>query len=279
MTETAEPQTTEPGTEAEPPPLVELEGIYKAFGDAPVLEGVDLEVPSGKVLTILGGSGSGKSVMLKHMIGLLRPDRGRVRVEGHDVTGFSEREWFDVRKRIGYVFQGAALFDSLSVYENVAYPLREHLDFCEGQVAERVESCLESVGLEGVGPKMPAELSGGMRKRVGVARAIALRPQAILYDEPTTGLDPANSRRIGRLITQLQEEMHVTSVVVTHEIELCLAVSDRIVLLDRGKIRVEATVDEFRASTTPAVRSFLGSSDGRQVRGSTARVGGGSHGG
>jgi phospholipid/cholesterol/gamma-HCH transport system ATP-binding protein len=172
-----------------------------------------------------------------------------------------------VRQHIGYVFQGAALFDSLTVYENVAYPLREHRSFdTEAEVALRVESCLESVGLEGVGPKMPAELSGGMRKRVGVARAIALRPRAIFYDEPTTGLDPANSRRIGRLIRGLQEELNVTSVVVTHEIELCMSVSDRIVLLDRGQLRVEASVEEFRASNAPEVQAFLGNGVGDRER-------------
>jgi phospholipid/cholesterol/gamma-HCH transport system ATP-binding protein len=259
-------------------PFVELVGVHKAFAGVPVLEGVDLRAARGKVLTILGGSGSGKSVMLKHMIGLLRPDAGSVFVEGVDVTAFAERQWFEVRRRIGYVFQGSALFDSISVYENVAYPLREHLKLSEAEVAERVEGCLESVGLAGVGPKMPAELSGGMRKRVGVARAIALRPQAILYDEPTTGLDPANSRRIGQLILRLQDELNVTSVVVTHEIELCLAVSDRIVLLERGQLQVEASVEEFRVSTAPEVLAFLGHGDGGRAP-RVAASEGGSHAG
>jgi phospholipid/cholesterol/gamma-HCH transport system ATP-binding protein len=259
-------------------PFVALDGIHKSFGGVPVLNGVDLAATRGKVLTILGGSGSGKSVMLKHMIGLLRPDAGRVFVEGQDVTAFSERDWFEVRKRIGYVFQGAALFDSLSVFENIAYPLREHLKLREDEMVERVEVCLEAVGLEGVGPKMPSELSGGMRKRVGVARAIALRPQAILYDEPTTGLDPANSRRIGQLIVRLQADLNVTSVVVTHEIELCMAVSDRIVLLDRGQLQIDATVDEFRTSAAPEVMAFLGESDARREGGVVNR-GGGSHAG
>jgi phospholipid/cholesterol/gamma-HCH transport system ATP-binding protein len=253
--------------------FIELVGVHKAFAGVPVLEGVDLAATRGHVLTILGGSGSGKSVLLKHMIGLLRPDAGSVFVEGRDVTGFSEREWFEVRRRIGYVFQGSALFDSLSVFENVAYPLREHLKLREDEMTERVEACLLSVGLEGVGSKMPAELSGGMRKRVAVARAIALRPQAILYDEPTTGLDPANSRRIGQLILRLQSELNVTSVVVTHEIELCLAVSDRIVLLDRGQLRIEANVEEFRSSTAPEVLAFLGKSDDPRERSLAGREG------
>ncbi|MCH7869280.1 MAG: ABC transporter ATP-binding protein [Myxococcales bacterium] len=253
--------------------FIELAGVHKSFNGVPVLEGVDLSVARGEVLTILGGSGSGKSVMLKHMIGLLQPDAGSVFVEGRDVTRFSEREWFEVRRRIGYVFQGSALFDSISVYENVAYPLREHLRLREDEVAEQVESCLESVGLEGVGPMMPSELSGGMRKRVAVARAIALQPQAIFYDEPTTGLDPANSRRIGQLILRLQAELNVTSIVVTHEIELCFSVSDRIVLLDRGQLQVEATVAEFRTSTAPEVLAFLGESDGRRESDPEAREG------
>lgn len=251
-------QATPTQTDVENAPFVELSEIHKSFGTLKVLDGVNLVVQRGQVLTILGGSGSGKSVMLKHMIGLLRPDSGKVFFEGRDVTNYNEREWFEVRKRIGYVFQGAALFDSLSVYENIAYPLREHLDWKENQIAERVASCLASVGLEGIESKMPAELSGGMRKRVGVARAIALHPHAIFYDEPTTGLDPANSRRIGELILQLQRDLNVTSVVVTHDIDLCLAISDRVVVLDHGQIRVDASLEEFRESTAPELQALLG---------------------
>jgi phospholipid/cholesterol/gamma-HCH transport system ATP-binding protein len=246
--------------------FVALRGVRKAFGALQVLDGIDLDVQHGRVLTILGGSGSGKSVMLKHMIGLLRPDSGSVWVEGRDVTHLGERELFPVRRRIGYVFQGAALFDSLSVYENVAYPLREHLDWSEPEIAQRVAESLESVGLPGVEEKMPAELSGGMRKRVGVARAISLRPTAILYDEPTTGLDPANSRRIGQLISRLQRELNMTSVVVTHEIELCLAVSDRIVLLSDGRLAIDTDVESFKTSDAPEVKSFLGIADGQLER-------------
>jgi phospholipid/cholesterol/gamma-HCH transport system ATP-binding protein len=244
-------------------PFIALRDIRKEFSGLQVLAGIDLEVAHGKVLTILGGSGSGKSVMLKLMIGLLRPDSGSVWVNGRDVTHLSERELFSVRRQIGYVFQGSALFDSLSVFENIAYPLREHLDWSQGEIADRVEESLESVGLSGIGAKMPAELSGGMRKRVAVARAISLRPQAILYDEPTTGLDPANSRRIGLLISKLQQELNVTSVVVTHEIELCLAVSDRIVLLSNGKLAIDTDVDAFSRSDEPEVHEFLGT--GQQI--------------
>ncbi len=238
-------------------PLIELQGVCKAFREVPVLKGVDLHVHEGETLTILGGSGSGKSVCLKHMVGLLRADAGRVRVMGDDITRYDERSLIEVRKALSMVFQSAALFDSLSVYENVAYPLREHRKWDEERIAHRVATCLESVGLAGCEPLMPAELSGGMRKRVGVARGIALEPRAILYDEPTTGLDPSNRRRIAELIRELQQRLHVTSVVVTHELDLCFAVSDRVALLKDGRIAAEGTADAIRLSSDPIVRAFL----------------------
>lgn len=238
-------------------PVIELHGVRKAFRGEPVLRGVDLAVAAGETFTILGGSGSGKSVCLKHMIGLLEADAGQVRIHGRDVTHLSERGWVEERKRFGMVFQGAALFDSLSVYENVAYPIREHRRDSEATLRDRVRACLAAVGLVGTEELVPAELSGGMRKRVGVARAIALEPSVILYDEPTTGLDPANSRRIGRLIRQLQEQLGVTSVVVTHEMDLCHAVSDRIALLRDGRIVVEGAAAELADDRHPEMREFL----------------------
>jgi phospholipid/cholesterol/gamma-HCH transport system ATP-binding protein len=237
--------------------VIELENVHKAFHHHPVLRGVDLEVREGETFTILGGSGSGKSVCLKHMIGLMRPDRGRVRVLGTDITELPEHRMVDVRKSVSMVFQSAALFDSLTVFENVAYPLREHMRWTEEKIGERVAEALGAVGLSGVEQKMPAELSGGMRKRVGVARGVALGPRVILYDEPTTGLDPANQRRIGELIRGLQELLHVTSVVVTHELELCFAISDRVALLKDGRIAAQGPADEMRASQHPDVRAFL----------------------
>lgn len=234
-----------------------LEGIHKSFGGNPVLRGVDLSVERGEVFTLLGGSGSGKSVLLKHVIGLLKPDRGRVRVEERDVTDLRESEWVDVRTQIGFVFQGAALFDSLSVKGNVAYALREHRQWDEAAVDARVAKCLAAVGLPGIESQMPAELSGGMRKRVGVARAIALEPRAILYDEPTTGLDPSNSRRIGQLIRTLQQSLGVTSMVVTHDLDLCFEVSDRVALLKGGVLAAQGTVEELRRSDADDVREFL----------------------
>ena len=217
-------------------PAIELRGVHKAFRGKPVLRGLDLEIRRGEIFTILGGSGSGKSVCLKHMIGLLRPDAGSVWVEGRDITPLREEALVEVRRNVSMVFQSAALFDSLTVYENVAYPLREHRAWDEPRIAARVGECLEAVGLPGVEGLMPAELSGGMRKRVGVARGIALEPRILLYDEPTTGLDPANQRRIGELIQALRQRLGVTSVIVTHELELCFAISDRVALLKGGRI-------------------------------------------
>ncbi|RIL03479.1 MAG: ABC transporter ATP-binding protein [Proteobacteria bacterium] len=242
---------------AAPDLAVELCGVHKAFHGKPVLRGVDLAIARGETFTILGGSGSGKSVCLKHVIGLLRPDRGRIAVLGTDVGRLRETEWVAIRRRCGMVFQGAALFDSLSVHENVAYPLRQHQDLPEPRVRARVAECLEAVGLPGVEAMLPAELSGGMRKRVGVARAIALEPELVLYDEPTTGLDPANARRIAELIAELNRRLHVTSVVVTHDLDLCFAVSDRLGLLKGGRIAACGSVDEMRASEHPDVRAFF----------------------
>jgi len=239
--------------------------VRKAFHGQAVLRGLELGVRRGETLTILGGSGAGKSVCLKHMIGLLSPDAGRIWVLGSEVTRLRESAWVPIRRRCGVVFQGSALFDSLSVFENVAYPLREHLDLAEDEIARRVDGCLSAVGLPGpeVAARLPEELSGGMRKRVGVARAIALEPELVFYDEPTTGLDPANARRIGELIGELARRLRVTSVVVTHDLELCFAVSDRIALLAAGRIAAEGSVDEMRASQHPAVRAFLeGSHEG-----------------
>ena len=241
---------------------IECRELHKAFGGRPVLRGVSLDIREGETYTILGGSGSGKSVCLKHMIGLLRPDAGQVFVFGSEVSRLSERELVAVRKNIGMVFQGAALFDSLSVFENVAYPLREHWDADEEQIRERVRSCLASVGMPGIEELVPSELSGGMRKRIGVARAIALQPRIILYDEPTTGLDPANSRRIGHLIKDLQQRLEVTSVVVTHDMPLCHEISDRVALLRGGRFVLEVGGDELADLDHPELREFLeGSGD------------------
>lgn len=238
-------------------PLLELRDVYKSFGRNHVLRGVDLAIHPGEIFTILGGSGSGKSVCLKHMIRLFEPDRGRIFAFGEDVTHVGERALVEVRKNASMIFQSGALFDSLSVSENIAYPLREHRRWSEDRIAERVHECLDAVGLPGVEKVMPAELSGGMRKRVGVARGIALEPAAILYDEPTTGLDPANQRRIGELIVSLQQRLGITSVVVTHELDLCFSISDRVGLLKRGRITAMGRAEEIRNSEDRDVVAFL----------------------
>ncbi|MBM4383998.1 MAG: ABC transporter ATP-binding protein [Deltaproteobacteria bacterium] len=242
-------------------PAIELRGVTKAFAGKPVLRGVDLSIGAGETTVILGGSGSGKSVCMKHMIGLLRADAGVIRVLGRDVTRISERAWVEVRRDFGMVFQSAALFDSLSVYENVAYTIREHERWDEERVGERVAWCLDNVGLTGAEKLLPAELSGGMRKRVGVARAIALAPKIILYDEPTTGLDPANSRRVGELIQRLQRELSVTSVVVTHDLELAFAIADRVALLKLGRIVVDGPAQSVRGSGNADLREFIEGAD------------------
>jgi len=217
-------------------PVIRFRDVSKRFGPLSVLDGMDLDIQPGETFSILGGSGIGKSVSLRLMIGLLRADAGSVELHGRDVTRLNERDWTDVRRDFGMVFQGGALFDSLTVYENLAYQLREHASLAESEIARIVAEKLALVGLEGIEEKLPAELSGGMRKRVAVARAVVMNPRVVLYDEPTTGLDPANSKRIGELIRSLQTRLQVTSVVVTHDIPLCFAVSDRIGLLHGGRL-------------------------------------------
>ena len=251
-----------------PEPEVDLQWYQDTFGGVRMnlrgrLDGilypgnVWILIQRGETFSILGGSGTGKSVTVRLMIGLLRPDRGRVRIDGRDVTALGERDWIELRTGCGMVFQGSALFDSLSVLNNVAFPLREHTDLDEAAIAERVRDRLALVGLEGIEDQLPDQLSGGMRKRVAVARAIAMDPQIILYDEPTTGLDPANSRRIAELIRSLQERLQVTSVVVTHDMPLCFNVSDRIGLLHEGKLVQVDTPEGLRTAPGPEAREFL----------------------
>ena len=237
--------------------VIELRDVCKAFDGKEVLRSVNLSIRRGETFTILGGSGSGKSVTVKLMIGLFCPDAGDVLIQGRSVTDLEERDWISLRSSFGMVFQGAALFDSLNVYENVAYPLREHTQMSEAEIGARVSQKLALVGLEDVELKLPAELSGGMRKRVAVARAVAMDPEILLYDEPTTGLDPTNSRRIGQLILDLQRRTGVTSVVVTHDLPLCFAVSNRVGLLHEGELRAIETPEELREDDDPVVRDFL----------------------
>ena len=239
--------------------MIEYLDVYKAF-DLPVLSGVSLRVESGETLALIGPSGTGKSVLLKTTIGLIIPDRGDVRIDGESVLGADRDGLERIRRKAGYVFQYAALFDSMNVYENIKLGLRDSdlKRLADTEVLARVCQALEDVNLDPfqVLRKLPAELSGGMRKRVGLARAIVGRPDILLYDEPVTGLDPVNAAAVERLITQIRERMHVTSIIVTHNIEGALEVSDRIVLLDRGKLRFVGTPAEFRASNDELVHAF-----------------------
>lgn len=241
-----------------PEPIIEFDGVDKAFGTHVVYRGMDLSVFEGETISIIGGSGSGKSVCLKMMIGLLRPDAGQVRFRGENVPRMDTEGLRQVRRRVAYVFQGGALFDSMTVEDNVAYALREHTDMSYAQIRERVTECLALVGLsERLLELMPANLSGGMRKRVALARSIAIQPEVILYDEPTTGLDPRNITNIGEMIMKLQRELHVTSVVVTHEMPIAFDVADRVAMLHDKRFPFVAPPDELAASPEPAVRDFV----------------------
>src|ERR671925_1877334 len=239
-------------------PVVDVAELRKAFDRAEVLRGVSFRLDKGETLVVMGGSGSGKTVLLRHVAGLVRPDSGEVRVFDINIERLSEEELLPIRRRMGYVFQGAALFDSLSVYENVAFPLREHPDLDEPEIRRRVLHVLSLVGLgEDVLPKLPSELSGGMRKRVGIARALVIEPEMLLFDEPTAGLDPTNSRMVGELISKLKDGVCDTCVVVTHDIELARTVADRVAILMDGRFAVLGPVDEVMNSSDPVVQAFL----------------------
>ena len=237
--------------------LIEFRKVQKAFGPKVVYESLDLDIREGEALTIIGGSGMGKSVMLKLLIGLLSTDDGTITFDGEVINQLPEREMTKVRRRIGMLFQGAALFDSMSVRDNIAYPMREHLRPTEKEIDERVAECLADVGLPGIEHDWPASLSTGMRKRVGLARAMALRPEVLLYDEPTTGLDPIAVEHINHLIVELNDRYRVTTVVVTHDMPSAFQVSDRIAMIDRGYVIFEGAPEEIRYSADERVRDFI----------------------
>lgn len=246
------------GAPATAAPAVSLEGVWKAFDGVPVLRGLDLGIPRGSTVTVMGGSGSGKTVLLRLTAGLIKPDRGRIQMLGVDTTPLREEALLPLRRRMGFVFQGAALFDSLTVYENVAYPLREHASLPEAEVADRVHRLLARVGLRDVDGKLPAELSGGMRKRVGIARALVLGPELVLYDEPTAGLDPTNARLITELVESLRAEgASETAMVVTHALEFARTVSDWIAVLIDGRIAEIGPAEAILHSSQPEVQAFL----------------------
>ncbi len=243
--------------------MIRLRGLRKKLGRKQVLDGLDLDIPTGITLVIMGRSGTGKSVLLKHIIGLMQPDQGTVEVDGETMTGLKEAELNQVRKKFGMLFQGSALFDSLTVGENIALPMREHTKLEEAEILRRTRERLVWVGLGDVEDLKPASLSGGMRKRVGLARAIAMDPAYILYDEPTTGLDPIMSDVINRLIRSLQKRIGVTSIVVTHDLQCAWHVGDHIALLHDGRVAWTGTPQEARETPDPMVRQFIeGSSEG-----------------
>jgi phospholipid/cholesterol/gamma-HCH transport system ATP-binding protein len=236
---------------------IEIKDVYKSFGPKKVLQGFSLQVQEGETLSIIGGSGAGKSVTLKHILGLIAPDKGEVWVDGLDVHRLEREALYELRRKVGYVFQFAALFDSMTIGDNVAMGLRRIPGMTEDEIQARVSDCLRRVDLHGVEKLFPNELSGGMQKRAGLARAIATQPKYILYDEPTTGLDPATVTVIDRLIMRMADELGATGVVITHDMESAYRISDRIAMLHQGRVRIVGTPEEIRTSDDPVVKGFI----------------------
>ena len=244
--------------------MIAVRGLEKAIGPQQILRGVDLDVAKGETLVIIGRSGGGKSVLLKHLIGLMHPDAGEIWIDGVNIIELSERKLAAIRRKVGILFQSGALFDSMTVEENIAFPLREAGERDANVIRERVNEMLEVIELEGQQEKMPVNLSGGMKKRVGLARSIIRRPSCVLYDEPTAGLDPVVSDSINQLIRRLQERYHVTSIVVTHDMKSAFHIGDHIAYLHEGRIYFYGTPAELQASTDPLIQDFL---LGRSARG------------
>jgi phospholipid/cholesterol/gamma-HCH transport system ATP-binding protein len=246
-----------------PDPTIDFRNVRKRLGRKEVLRGVDIDVPQGECLVIIGRSGTGKSVLLKHVVGLMNPDEGAVHVNGVDVSGLAEKDLLELRRGMGMLFQGGALFDSMTVGENVGLPLREHTSMPESQIEIVVSEKLSLVGLEGTETMRPSNLSGGMKKRAALARSLVLNPRIMLYDEPTTGLDPITSDLINRLIRRLQKRLGMTSMAVTHDMRSAYHIADRIAMLHEGRIHAVGTPDEIQATQDPAVRQFIeGSAEG-----------------
>lgn len=240
--------------------MIEIVDLWKSFNVQEVLKGVNLEIPTGKTTAIIGRSGGGKSILLKHIVGLLKPDRGKILVDGMDITKLDSRKLNKIRRRFGMLFQGAALFDSLTIFENVAFPLRELTDLGEEEIRERVIVNLKQVGLYGMESKYPDEISGGMKKRVALARAMIMGPEIMLYDEPTTGLDPVMETAVHQLIMNCQKELKCTAVLVSHNIQEVLKIAHRVALLHEGVIIESSTCKEIQGSENPVVRQFLSGS-------------------
>lgn len=237
-------------------PLIEIRGIHKKYGNKIVHRGIDLDIYQGEVLALMGGSGCGKSVLLRMIVGLEKPDRGTIRFNGQEIHGLSEEELVPIRKKIAYVFQYGALFDSFSVTENLAYPLREHTDLSEKEINEKVLTTLDKLGLKGTENLYPSGLSGGMQRRVGVARSIIMNPEVVLYDEPTTGLDPFNTAQILKIILQLKQQ-GTTSILVTHDMHAIFSITDRVAFLKEGQILALGSAEEIKNSEIKEVSSFI----------------------
>jgi phospholipid/cholesterol/gamma-HCH transport system ATP-binding protein len=236
---------------------IEIRNLHKKYGSKRVLNGFSLDVKEGETISVIGHSGAGKSVTLKTIIGLIRPDQGEIWVDGKNVHSLSREELYELRRQVGYVFQFAALFDSMTIRENVAMGLRRIKSMSEGEIQHRVSACLYLVDLAGSEDKKPSELSGGMKKRAGLARAIATQPKYLLYDEPTSGLDPVTTTTIDELIQRMSQELNVTGIVVTHDMTSAYRISDRIAMLHEGSIRFVGTPDEIRANQDPVVKDFI----------------------
>lgn len=237
--------------------MIQIENLCKSFDGKPVLKDVSLEIQEGETLAIIGRSGSGKSVLMKHIIGLMQPTTGRVFVDGTDINQISYKELRTIRRQFGVLFQGGALFDSLNAFDNVAFPLRTFTRMSEADIQKQVQSCLDMVHLPEVGEKKPSELSGGMQKRVALARAISLTPRYIIYDEPTSGLDPETSNTIDELISDLSEHMNATSIVVTHDMHSVLSIADRAAFIHEGRMHWVGTIDELHRSDDETLRAFV----------------------
>jgi len=237
--------------------MVEIEDVYKAFEEKQVLEGVTCHIPAGKISVVMGPSGTGKSVLLRHIVGLLFPDRGDVRVAGKSVPNLSEEELLELRRNVGMLFQDGALFSSMNLYDNVAFPLRQHTNKSESDIKEIVMQRLEEVGLADAVKKMPNELSGGMRKRAGFARALVLEPEILLFDEPDSGLDPVRTALLCDLIKQIQEKYKSTGIVISHDIKSCFNIGDHIILLHGGKVVDQGSKEELQHSKNPFTQQFI----------------------
>ena len=236
---------------------IELKGLRKSFGQQTVLDGIDLTVASGETLTVLGRSGTGKSVLLRLLIGLEKPDFGSIRIEDREITGLSTQELNEIRKKIGFLFQQAALYDSMTIEQNVEFPLKRHTQLPAEERNQRAKELLKSVGMESDRDKLPAQLSGGMKKRAGLARALVLDPEIVMFDEPTAGLDPVTSAEISELIADLKQKRKITSIVVTHDIPSARRIADRAVMLEQGVIVDQGTFEELEKSKNSAVARFL----------------------